>query len=233
MNETDDLFSPRQIAQIKLANSKIRDRLRLDNYDHSLDEENLRKAIKNLSSRSESSTDSRQHKESRSKPRSQLVVALSDFLSPIGVAGLLIAFALGSLGTLALKSPDTAGSESLALRSAAEISNANALDPPAHSAIVRNLIQAGTMDEGLRALIASPQIPRFEVASKDPITLRSDIIESAVGGGLTVLAISEGGTPVIVVIGLEAKSPSHVAFRALAGIPLEVSGNVKVKVVDR
>lgn len=112
-------------------------------------------------------------------------------------------------------------------------SNMGVTDPLRGSEAVFHLDQVGTMDGGLRALIASPQIPRFEVASKDPITLRSDIIESAVGGGLTVLTISEGGTPVIVVIGLEAKSPSHVAFRALAGIPLEVSGNVKVKVVDR
>jgi len=105
MNETDDLFSPRQIAQIKLANSKLRDSLQLDEHDYDLDERNLRKAIENLSLRSGASTDSRQHKDQRSEPRSQLVIALSDLLSPVGVAGLFIAFALGSAGTLFLELP--------------------------------------------------------------------------------------------------------------------------------
>jgi len=254
MNETDNLFSPRQIAQIKLANSKIRASLQLDEYDYGLDERNLRKAIENLSLRSESSTDSQQHKALRSEPRSQLVVALSDLLSPVGVAGLLIAFALGSLGTLALKSSNTAGSESLALRSAAEVAlrsaaevhsetlertraaighqarlsqPAEALDPagnPKHS---------GSIDRDLRALITSSQFLSFEIASEDPISLRSNIIESGTRGGLTVLAINEGGSPSIIVMGLDAKSTSQVGFRALAGIPLEVSGGVRIRVVQR
>lgn len=246
MNETDNLFSPRQIAQIKLANSKIRASLQLDEYDYGLDERNLRKAIENLSLRSESSTDSQQHKALRSEPRSQLVVALSDLLSPVGVAGLLIAFALGSLGTLALKSSNTAGSESLALRSAAEVHSetlertraaighqarlsqpAEALDPagnPKHS---------GSIDRDLRALITSSQFLSFEIASEDPISLRSNIIESGTRGGLTVLAINEGGSPSIIVMGLDAKSTSQVGFRALAGIPLEVSGGVRIRVVQR
>lgn len=52
MNETDDLFSPRQIAQIKLANSKIRDSLQLDEHDYGLDERNLREAIEKISRKS-------------------------------------------------------------------------------------------------------------------------------------------------------------------------------------
>jgi hypothetical protein len=97
----------------------------------------------------------------------------------------------------------------------------------------KGFIQARSVQDALRTLEKSLDLPSFEVASEDPITLRSNIIESALKGGLQVLIVSEGDSPTLIVFGLEQSSSSQVPFRALVGAPLQISGNVRVKVVDK
>ena len=107
------------------------------------------------------------------------------------------------------------------------------LSPEESKESSKGVLQIRSAQDALLTLEKSLELPSFEVASEDPITLRSNIIESALKGGLQVLIVSEGDSPTLIVFGLEQSSTSQVPFRALVGAPLQISGNVRVKVVDK
>jgi hypothetical protein len=218
MNETDDLFSPRQIAQIKLANSKIRASLQLDEHDYDLDERNLRKALENLSLKSGASTDSRQQRALPSQPRSQLVVALSDLLSPVGVAGLLIAFALGSAGTLFLELPaKTQNGDEIRVRSAKSV----AADSEGKMAAER---QSETVNNQVSSTIVSGD--NLSLPGSTPLWMQ--VMQLAVeGNGLVTIQKSSDELRVLISIDKE-NSDRLLGLRIALGLRPDFYGPVIV-----